>query len=93
LTPAQLSGSVPGVQQKGEQMTKQIVSAKFIYNGKHRVVDNISIDEAQNVLIGFEMRSDGQFSYKIKKFTRDKISNLELIEGLHRSGPVVGRPE
>lgn len=70
----------------------QIVSAKFDYNGKHRIVDNITVDEAQNVIMGFEMRTDGKFSYKVKKFTRDKITNLVLIEGLHRSGPVVGRP-
>lgn len=73
-------------------MTEQIVSAQFTYDGSSRIVDNITIDEAQDFLIGFEMRKAGKFSYKVKKFSRSKISNMQLLDPIHRSGPTIGRP-
>ena len=73
-------------------MTEQIISAKFMYDGSSRIVDNVVIDEKKNVLIGFEMRKGGRFSYKTKKFSRSKINDLVFIDPLHRSGPRVGRP-
>ena len=71
-------------------MTSQIKAAKFNYNGKSRIVDNISEDDT--IIAGFEMRSSGQFSYQVKKFRKDRIEGeVEYIDPPKREGPVIGR--
>jgi hypothetical protein len=45
--------------------------AKFTYDGKSRLVRNITIDD--NGIIGMEVRKAGKFSNKIKRYSHDKI--------------------
>jgi hypothetical protein len=70
---------------------KKVVSVKFVYDGQSRIVDNIDIEKS-GVIVGFEMRKSGKFSYKIKRYSTDKIKNFKFIEPPHRSGPVLSRP-
>jgi hypothetical protein len=71
----------------------QIVSAKFVYDGKSRIVDNIKweFNANSNTLVGFELRKSGKFSYKIKRYDVDKIGIITYIDPPYRSGPVIGR--
>jgi hypothetical protein len=67
------------------------VAVRFRYHGASRIVDNIDFD-GENIIVGFEMRRSGKFSYKIKKFKLNEIDGLTYINPPHRSGPVIGRP-
>jgi hypothetical protein len=69
----------------------QILSVRFAYKGVRRELDNVTTEKDGAILIGFEMRKTGQFSYKIKRFSADFICDLELIDPPKRSGPVIGR--
>lgn len=66
------------------------ISVQFQYDGVSRIVDNIDFDG--NLLVGFEMRRGGKFSYKIKKYSVNKIVDLVTITPPTRSGPKIGRP-
>ena len=75
-------------------MTEQLNkgdSIRFRYHEKWRQLDNIT-DEGNGIVVGFEMRKDGQFSYAIKRFRKNEMTDVTLIEPPDRSGPVVGRP-
>lgn len=63
---------------------------KFYYDGFWRHVSNITLEE--KTLIGFEVRKSGKWSYKIKRYSLDKIKDLEFIPEITRSGPKIGRP-
>ena len=75
-------------------MTEQIIkSAGFVYDGTSRIVDNIT-DEGNGIITGFEMRKSGKFSYKIKRFRKDKIDykSWRDLPPQRRSGPALSRP-
>lgn len=66
---------------------------KFTYDGSKRLVDNITVEGTPvKTVIGFEMRKGGKFSYRIKRYSFDKMRDLEFIQAPRRSGPKVGRP-
>ena len=72
-------------------MTEQIVTVRFRYNGKSRIVDNVT--ENDTIICGFEMNKSGQFSYQVKRFRKANIEgDVEYIDPVRRSGPTVGRP-
>lgn len=71
----------------------KIYSYRFPYDGLIRHVDNVEFEPMTDTLIGFEMRKGGKFSYKIKRYSLDKIKRMELIEPFIRVGPKIGRPE
>ena len=74
--------------------TEQVVSCKFTYDGASRIVDNIKLEEwnaGVQTIVGFEVRKSGKFSYKVKRYNRDKILDLLFIPPIPRSGPVIGR--
>jgi hypothetical protein len=70
--------------------TSKPVAIRFKYDGVSRIVDNIDFDG--KLIVGFEMRRGGKFSYKIKKYSVDKMLNYEFIPPPVRSGPKIGRP-
>lgn len=68
----------------------QTIDISFKYDGTTRHVSNCTFEGL--TLIGFEMRRAGKFSYKIKRFSFDKISNLKFITPILRKGPRIGIP-
>jgi hypothetical protein len=75
------------------ETTEQVnLALKFLYDGATRHVDNCTIELETKTIIGFEMRKNGKFSYKVKRYSYDKIFNLEAVEPFVRSGPKVGLP-
>lgn len=66
------------------------LALKFLYDGVTRHVDNVTIEADKKCIIGYEMRKAGKFSYKIKRYSYDKIYNMEQIPSFERSGPVIG---
>ncbi len=69
-----------------------MIDLKFKYDGFWRRVSNVTFEDETKTLIGFEMRKNGQFVYKVKRYSYDKISELTQIESMLRSGPKVGLP-
>ena len=65
---------------------------KFKYDGYWRHVSNVTFEDETETLIGFEMRKNGKFVYRIKRYSLDKVSNLTFIDPMLRSGPKVGLP-
>jgi hypothetical protein len=72
--------------------TKTGDAVRFMYDGVSRIVDNVDFLNDGRILVGFEMRRAGRFSYKIKKYSIDKISGLSVIASPTRTGPTLGRP-
>ena len=71
----------------------KIKTVRFSYNGKTRIVDNVTEEPEYGLLTGFEMREDGRFSYKIKRYSIAKIEGeIVEIDPPERKGPVMGRP-
>lgn len=68
------------------------IDIRFLYDGFWRRVSNITIEPETSTLIGFEMRKNGRFSYKIKRYSMDKISMLEFLPEIPRSGAKIGLP-
>jgi hypothetical protein len=75
-----------------EIFTKPRYDLKFKYEGFWRRVSNVTFEWDTRTLIGFEMRKNGKFSYKIKRFSMEKITDLAVLPEIYRSGPVIGRP-
>lgn len=75
-------------------MNDDVIALKFVYDGSVREVDSITFEPQilPKTAIGFEMRKSGKFSYKIKRFSYDRMQNIELLPAARRSGPVIGRP-
>ena len=73
-------------------MAKEIetIDIRFLYDGFVRHVSNVTFEPETNSLIGFEMRKSGKFSFKIKRFSLDKINHLTYVEPFYRRGPVIG---
>jgi hypothetical protein len=67
------------------------LALKFVYSGKVRRIDNFTWEPETRTIIGYEMTKNGQFSYKIKRYSYDKMSDLELIPSFIRKGPKIGR--
>jgi hypothetical protein len=59
-------------------VTPQVVSMRFVYDGKSRIVDNVQIKN--NCVVGYEMRRSGKFSNSIKSFSLAKIGAVEFIK-------------
>ena len=58
----------------------KVISVRFKYDGKSRIVDNIALDDKNKQFIGFELRKSGRFSNRIKRFDMLKLdSPLEFI--------------
>jgi hypothetical protein len=83
--------TIEQIKQRKNDDPGQILSVRFAYNGVRRELDNVTTEKNGAILVGFEMRTSGQFSYKIKRFSADKVLDLELIDPPERSGPVIGR--
>lgn len=64
---------------------------RFKYDGFIRHVSNVTWED--ETLIGFEMRKAGKFSYRIKRFSIDKILDLQFINPMKRSGAIIGLPD
>ena len=63
---------------------------KFKYDGYWRRVSNVTFEDAINTLIGFEIRKNGKFSYRIKRYNYEKMSDITFIDTIPRSGPKIG---
>ena len=57
-----------------------------------RRVSNITIEEATGTIIGFEMRKCGMFSYKIKRYKMDDMTEVMFVPAFERRGPTIGLP-
>jgi len=69
-------------------MTKDM---KFLYEGAWRHVSNITFEGT--TLIGFEMRKAGKFSYRVKRYSFDKISDINFVKPFLRNGPKLSIPK
>lgn len=65
---------------------------RFLYDGFVRHVSNVTVEWDTFSLIGFEVRKSGKWSYKIKRYSLEKIDNLEIIDRIPRSGAKIGVP-
>ena len=72
---------------------QQVLAYRFTYDDIPRIVDNVSFEGDRQQIIGFEMRKGGKFSYRVKRYTLAKISDLSQIDPPERSGPKIGRPD
>lgn len=71
----------------------QTVDIKFKYDGFWRQVSNITIEPETKTLIGFEMRKNGRFVYKPKRYSLEKIEDLTFVKPFLRKGPRISIPE
>jgi len=76
-----------------EEKEKMTIDMRFKYDGFWRHVSNVTFEPETSTLIGFEMRKDGKFSYKIKRYAFCNISNMTFIKSFLRSGPHIGLPK
>lgn len=65
---------------------------RFKYDGYWRHVSNVTFEDQTKTLIGFEMRKNGKFSYRIKRYTIERVEDVEWIDQIPRSGPKIGVP-
>jgi hypothetical protein len=66
---------------------QEILSYKFRYHGIVRHVDNITFDGNRQQFIGMEIRKNGKFSNRIKRFTLNEVEGpLMRIEPINRTG-------
>lgn len=70
----------------------QTLDLKFKYAGFWRRVSNVTFEKETRTVIGFEMTKNGKFSYKIKRYSLDDMTDIEFIKPFLRSGPKVGLP-
>ena len=68
------------------------IDMRFKYDGFWRQVSNITFEWDTKTLIGFEMRKNGRFVYRIKRYSMEKISDVSYVKPFLRSGPKVGLP-
>jgi len=69
------------------------IDIKFKYDGFWRQVSNIELEPETRTLIGMEMRKSGKFSYRIKRYSMDKIEDLTFVKPFLRSGPNISIPQ
>lgn len=79
------------IEKQGENLNK-LFDIKFKYDGFWRHVSNVTFEPETQTLIGFEMRKSGKFSYKVKRYSYEKIFNLQNIPTMERRGPIIGLP-
>jgi len=65
------------------------IDMKFKYEGFWRQVSNITFEKETRTVIGFEMRKNGKFSYRIKRYSLDKMHEMEFVKPFLRKGPKV----
>lgn len=65
---------------------------RFKYDGFWRQVSNVTFEKETRTVIGFEMRKNGKFSYKIKRYALDNMDDITFVKPFLRSGPKVGLP-
>ena len=70
-------------------LDEPILSYAFFYNDAFRVVDNVTVEENSDTLIGYEVSKNGVVTNKIKRYSLNKIYDLMLIEPVDRND----RPE
>jgi len=68
------------------------IDLKFKYDGFWRRVSNATFEKETRTVIGMEMRKNGKFSYKIKRFSLDAMTDISFIEPVLRNGPKIGLP-
>jgi len=66
---------------------------RFKYDGNWRHVSNVTFEDETKTLIGFEMRKAGKFSYRIKRYSFEKISDVSFVKPFLRNGPRIGYPQ
>ncbi len=65
---------------------------KFKYDNFWRQVSNVTFEPKTRTVIGFEMRKSGKFSYRIKRYALDAMTDIEFMQPFERTGPKVGLP-
>jgi len=68
------------------------IDLRFKYDGFWRQVSNITFEKETKSIIGMEMRKNGKFSYRIKRFSLDNMTNITFVKPFLRSGPKIGMP-
>jgi hypothetical protein len=74
-------------------MDVKTIDVRFRYKDKWRQVSNVTFEKETGTLIGFEMRTNGEFSYKPKRYTLGKIEDLTFVKPFLREGPKIGLPD
>lgn len=70
-----------------------VLSYQFNYDGHSRLVDNVTLENGYKSILGYEIRKSGKFSFRIKRFSLSKISNLCLIQPVSRQRPNLVSPK
>jgi len=58
------------------------IALRFIYDGYVRHVDSVTIEK--DTVIGFEMRKNGKFSFKVKRYSMGKMEKVKRIPSYDR---------
>ena len=66
------------------------IDMRFKYDGFWRRVSNVTFEKETSTLIGYEIRKNGQFVYRVKRYSLEKISDMTFIKPFLRNGPVIG---
>ena len=69
------------------------IDIRFKYDGFWRRVSNVTFEKETSTLIGFEIRKNGQFVYRVKRYSMEKISDMTFIKSMLRSGPKISIPQ
>jgi hypothetical protein len=69
------------------------IDIRFKYGGFWRRVSNVTFEKETSTLIGFEVRKNGQFVYRVKRYALGKISDMTFIKPILREGPTIGLPQ
>jgi hypothetical protein len=67
-----------------------MVDLKFKYDGYWRHVSNVTFESNTKTLIGFEVRKNGKFVYRVKRYNWEKIKDMAFIDTIPRFGPKIG---
>lgn len=74
----------------GTSVNIEILSYRFKYDGKWRIVDNVTWEKEH--IIGFERRKNGRYSNKIKRYAISKIFDMNRIPALTDRTGGIARP-
>lgn len=69
------------------------IDIRFKYDGFWRRVSNVTFEPETKTLIGFEMRKNGRFVYRVKRYSFEKIEDLTFVKSFLRSGPNISIPQ
>lgn len=71
----------------------ETIDIRFKYDNFWRQVSNVTFEKETRTVIGMEIRKSGKFSYRIKRYSLDNMTDISFIKPLLRRGPKLSIPE